>query len=382
MVNFQLDEMQEMLRELAREFAIEEVRPNAEHWDAQSIYPKVAIRKAHEMGILTLHIPEKYGGPGLGCVEEVIVNEELAWGDPGFATAAYATALACAPIITGATESQKQKWLGKVAKEGALASYAVTEPGAGSDVAACKTTAVKDGDHYVINGEKMWITGAGYSDFFFVLAKTDPDAGYKGMSGFIVEKDAEGFSLGKKETNMGQRCSDTRSIVFDNVRVPAEHLIGETESGGWMNAMKAFDLSRPNIAAHATGLARASYEHALQYSNERSTFGKPLHKHQSIQFMLADMKTKIEASRMLTWKSASESDSGIRNTESAAHAKRFAADTAMEVSTDAVQIFGGYGYSEEYPVARLMRGAKVMQIYEGSSQVQKMIIGREITKDF
>ncbi|RPG77913.1 MAG: acyl-CoA dehydrogenase [Euryarchaeota archaeon TMED248] len=382
MVNFQLDEMQEMLRELAREFAIEEIRPNAEHWDDQSIYPKEAIMKAHEMGLLNLHIPEEYGGPGLGCMEEAIVNEELAWGDPGFATAAYATALACAPIITGGTESQKQKWLGKVANEGALASYAVTEPGAGSDVAACKTTAIKDGDDYIINGEKMWITGAGYSDFFFVLAKTDPNAGYKGMSGFIVEKDAEGFSLGKKETNMGQRCSDTRSIVFDNVRVPANQLIGETESGGWMNAMKAFDLSRPNIAAHATGLSRASYEHALQYSNERTTFGKPLHKHQSIQFMLADMKTKIEASRMLTWKSASESDSGIRNTESAAHAKRFAADTAMEVSTDAVQIFGGYGYSEEYPVARLMRGAKVMQIYEGSSQVQKMIIGREITKNF
>ena len=382
MVNFQLDEMQEMLRELALEFAIEEIRPNAEHWDEQSIYPKEAIMKAHEMGLLNLHIPEEYGGPGLGCMEEVIVNEELAWGDPGFATAAYATALACAPIITGGTEAQKQKWLGKVAKDGALASYAVTEPGAGSDVAACKTTAIKDGDNYIINGEKMWITGAGFSDFFFVLAKTNPEAGYKGMSGFIVEKDAEGFSLGKKETNMGQRCSDTRSIVFDNVRVPADQLIGETESGGWMNAMKAFDLSRPNIAAHATGLARASYEHALQYSNERSTFGKPLHKHQSIQFMLADMKTKIEASRMLTWKSASESDSGVRNTESAAHAKRFAADTAMEVSTDAVQIFGGYGYSEEYPVARLMRGAKVMQIYEGSSQVQKMIIGREITRHF
>ena len=382
MVNFQLDEMQEMLRELALEFAIEEIRPNAEHWDEQSIYPKEAIMKAHEMGLLNLHIPEEYGGPGLGCMEEVIVNEELAWGDPGFATAAYATALACAPIITGGTEAQKQKWLGNVAKDGALASYAVTEPGAGSDVAACKTTAIKDGDNYILNGEKMWITGAGFSDFFFVLAKTNPEAGYKGMSGFIVEKDAEGFSLGKKETNMGQRCSDTRSIVFDNVRVPADQLIGETESGGWMNAMKAFDLSRPNIAAHATGLARASYEHALQYSNERSTFGKPLHKHQSIQFMLADMKTKIEASRMLTWKSASESDSGVRNTESAAHAKRFAADTAMEVSTDAVQIFGGYGYSEEYPVARLMRGAKVMQIYEGSSQVQKMIIGREITKHF
>ena len=382
MVNFKLDEIQEGLKELAHEFAIDEIRPHAEKWDEESIYPKDAINAAHEMGILNLHIPEKYGGLGLGCIEEVLVNEELAYGDPGFATAAYATALACAPIITGATHEQKEIWLRKVAEEGALASYAVTEPGAGSDVAACKTTAVKDGDDYVINGEKMWITGAGYSDFFFVLAKTDPDAGYKGMSGFVVEKDAEGFSLGKKENNMGQRCSDTRSIVFDNVRVPSQNLIGESESGGWMNVMKAFDLSRPNIAAHATGLARASYEHALNYSNERSTFGKPLHRHQAIQFMLADMKTKIEASRMLTWKSAYESDNGIRNTESAAHAKRFAADTAMEVSTDAVQIFGGYGYSEEYPVARLMRAAKVMQIYEGSSQVQRMIIGREITSQF
>jgi len=329
-----------------------------------------------------LHIPEDYGGPGLGLIEEVLVNEELAWGDPGFATAAYATSLACAPIITGATEEQKQKWLRKVSEDGALASYGVTEPGAGSDLAACKTTAIRDGDEYVINGSKMFITGAGYADFFFILAKTDLDAGYKGMSGFIIEAGAEGFTLGKKETNMGQRCSDTRAITFDNVRVPVENLIGGSESGGWLNAMNAFDMSRPNIAAHATGLARAAYEHALQYSNERHSFGKPLHKHQAIQFMLVDMKTKIEASRLLTWKSAYEADNGIRNTESAAHAKRFSADIAMQVSTDAVQVFGGYGYSEEYPVARLMRGAKVMQIYEGSSQVQRMIIGREITKDF
>lgn len=381
MVNFQLDEMQEMLRELAHEFAVDEIRPNAEHWDTESVYPKEAIQAAHEMGLLNLHISEDYGGPGLGSMEEVLVNEELAWGDPGFATAAYATSLACAPIITGGTEEQKQKWLRMVAEDGALASYAVTEPGAGSDVAACKTSATRDGDDYIINGSKMWITGAGYADFFFVLAKTDVDAGYKGMSGFIVEKDAEGFSLGKKETNMGQRCSDTRSIQFDDVRVSADQLIGGSESGGWMNAMKAFDMSRPNIAAHATGLARAAYEHALQYSGERSTFGKPLHRHQAIQFMLADMKTKIEASRLLTWRSAADSDAGVQNTESAAHAKRFAADTAMEVSTDAVQVYGGYGYSEEYPVARLMRAAKVMQIYEGSSQVQRMIIGREITKD-
>jgi acyl-CoA dehydrogenase len=313
-------------------------------------------------------------------MEEVLVNEELAWGDPGFATAAYATALACAPVITGATDEQKEKYLRMVAEDGALASYAVTEPGAGSDVAACKTHAVKDGDEYVMNGSKMWITGAGYADWFFVLAKTDLDAGYKGMSGFIVDANSPGLTLGKKENNMGQRCSDTRSISFDDLRIPAENLVGGSESGGWMNAMKAFDMSRPNIAAHATGLARAAYEHSLQYSSERQTFGKPLHKHQAIQFMLADMKTKIEASRMLTWKSASDFDRGVKNTESAAHAKRFSADTAMEVTTDAVQVYGGYGYSEEYPVARLMRGAKVMQIYEGSSQVQRMIIGREITK--
>jgi acyl-CoA dehydrogenase len=381
MVDFQLDEMQEMLREMANEFAIDQLRPNAEHWDNNSQYPKEAIAAAAERGLLNLHIPEDYGGAGLGIMEEVLVNEELAWGDPGFATAAYATSLACAPLITGATHEQKDIYLRKVTEEGALSSYAITEPGAGSDVAACKTNAVRDGDEYVINGSKMFITGAGHADWFFVLAKTDVDAGYKGMSGFIVDADTPGLSLGKKESNMGQKCSDTRALNFDDMRVPAANLVGESESGGWMNAMKAFDMSRPNIAAHATGLARAAYEHALQYSSERQTFGKPLHQHQAIQFMLADMKTKVEAARMLTWKSASEADAGIRNTESAAHAKRFAADIAMEVSTDAVQIYGGYGYSEEYPVARLMRGAKVIQIYEGSSQIQRMIIGREITKD-
>ena len=381
MVDFQLDEMQEMLREMANEFVVDEVRPHAEHWDENSQYPKEAIAAATERGLLNLHIPEDYGGAGLGTMEEVLVNEELGWGDPGFATAAYATSLACAPLITGASHEQKDIYLRKVTEEGALASYAITEPDAGSDVAACKTRAVHDGDDYVINGSKMFITGAGHADWFFVLAKTDIDAGHRGMSGFIVDADTPGLSLGKKESNMGQRCSDTRALNFDDMRVPAANLVGESESGGWMNAMKAFDMSRPNIAAQATGLARAAYEHALQYSNERQTFGKPLHQHQAIQFMLADMKTKVEAARMLTWKSASEADAGIRNTESAAHAKRFAADIAMEVSTDAVQIYGGYGYSEEYPVARLMRGAKVMQIYEGSSQVQRMIIGREITKD-
>jgi acyl-CoA dehydrogenase len=381
MVDFRLSEEQEMLRELAHEFAAETVRPMAEHWDQNSEFPIDAIAAAHELGLMNLHIPEAYGGMGMGTMDEVIVQEEFAWGDPGFATAAYSNGLTAAPIITGGTEFQKEKYLGRLTEAPRIAAYAVTEPGAGSDVAAITTSAVKDGDDYILNGAKMFITGAGKADWFFVLAYTDKAAGYKGMSAFIVEAGWEGVNLGKKEMNMGQRASDTRAVNFENVRVPAENLVGGVEGKGWFNAMTAFDLSRPNIAAHATGISRAAFEHALQYADERETFGKKLHQHQSLQFMLADMKTKIEASRALTWKTAWESDQGIRNTESAAHAKRFAADTAMEVTTDAVQIFGGYGYSEEYPVARLMRAAKVMQIYEGSSQVQRMIIGREMTRN-
>ena len=375
MVDFTLSEEQLMLQELAREFAAENVRPMAEHWDATSEFPMEAIEAAHDLGLMNLHVPEEYGGMGMGTMDEVVVQEEFAWGDPGFATAAYSNGLTAAPIITGGTEEQKAKYLGRLTEAPRIAAYAVTEPGAGSDVASIQSTAVKDGDDYILNGSKMWITGAGKADWFFVLAYTDKAAGYKGMSAFIVDANSDGLSLGKKETNMGQRASDTRSINFEDVRVPAANLVGGVEGKGWFNAMTAFDLSRPNIAAHATGISRAAFEHALQYADERETFGKKLHQHQAIQFMLADMKTKIEASRALTWKTAWESDNGIRNTESAAHAKRFAADTAMEITTDAVQIFGGYGYSEEYPVARLMRAAKVMQIYEGSSQVQRMIIG-------
>ncbi len=380
MVSYELTEEQLMLQELAHEFAVEMIRPNAEKWDEGGTFPTEGIIAAHEAGLLNLHIPEEYGGMGFGCLTEAIVQEEMAWGDPGFATAAYSNGLTAAPIIMSGTEEQKKKYLGWLAEKPAIAAYAVTEPGAGSDVLSIESTATRDGDHYILNGNKMWITGAGQADWFFVLAFTDKDAGHRGMSGFIVESSWEGVTLGKKEVNMGQRASDTRAVDFIDVRVPVENLLGGVEGHGWSNAMAAFDISRPSIAAHATGISRAAFEHALQYSDERKTFGKPLHQHQAIQFMLADMKTKIEAARLLTHKSAWEADNGIRNTESAAHAKRFAADTAMEVTTDAVQIFGGYGYSEEYPVARLMRAAKVMQIYEGSSQIQRMIIGREITR--
>jgi|TARA_B100001250_G_scaffold126469_3_gene107614 acyl-CoA dehydrogenase len=378
MVDFALSEEQLMLQELARDFANEEIKPNAGRWDRDSEFPREAIRKASDNGLLTLKIPEKYGGGGMGSFEEVIVCEEFGAGDPGFATACGSTMLASYPILTGGTEDQKERYMTKVA-EGCIASYCVTEPGAGSDVQSIQTEAVKDGDDYILNGSKMWITGAGYADWFFVLAYTDKTAGYQGMSGFIVDANSEGVELGKKEDNMGQRCSDTRSVTFTDVRVPSDNLVGGEENGGWMNAMKAFDLSRPTISSHAVGNARGALEEAIQYATERSTFGKPIIKHQAISFMLADMATKVEAARLLTWKAAIKSDSGEKNTLEAAHAKRFAADMAMEVTTDAVQVFGGYGYSEEYPVARRMRGAKVVQIFEGSSQIQRLIIGREMT---
>ena len=380
MVDFALSEEEEMLRDLAHEFAETELRPNAEHWDNNSEYPRDAIRLAHETGLTNLHVPESCGGMGMGVMAEVLVQEELAWGDPGFATAAYANGLTGAPIITGGTDEQKQKYLGMLVNDGALCSYCVTEPVAGSDVQGIKTNAVLKGDHYLLNGTKMFITGAGYADWFFVLAYTDKEAGYKGMSGFIVESSWDGVTIGKKEDVMGQRCSDTRSVIFEDVKVPVENLVGGKEGNGWFNAMVAFDLSRPSVAAHAVGVARAAYEHSLAYAQERETFGKPILAHQMIMSKLADMKTNIEAARLLVWKSAWLADNNMPNTEAAAHAKRFAADMATEATIEAVQIFGGYGYTEEYPVARLMRAAKVMQIYEGASEIQRLIIGREITR--
>ena len=381
MVNFGLSEEQKMIRDMAREFCDEEVIPFAEEWDRTGTYPMEAITKAHGLGLLNVTIPEKYGGAGMSAVDEMIICEELSRGDPGFGTASYHTMLASFPIMTGGTEEQKKEYLGRVSS-GKLAAYCVTEPDAGSDVQALTTEAVRDGDDYVINGSKAWISGAGYADWFFVLAYTDKTAGYGGLSGFIVDAETPGIELGKKEENMGQRCSDTRGVSFNGVRVPGANLVGGNENGGWMNAMKAFDHSRPAVAAAAVGNARGAMEEAWAYANQRQTFGKPISKHQSISFMLADMATKIEAARLLALSAASALDSGKRATLKSAHAKRFAADICMEVTTDAVQVLGGYGYSEEYPVARRMRGAKIYQIFEGTSQIQRMIISRELGERF
>ena len=381
MVKFGLTEEQEMLIELAKQFADEELIPNAEEWDRNGIFPEDSINNARDLGLLNCTIPQEYGGMGLSFLDEVIINEELGRGDPGFATITGVTMLACHPLIYGGTEEQKKEYLGRVC-DGEISAYCVTEPGAGSDVKAITTTAVLDGDSYILNGSKMWIGGAGHANWFYVLARTGNGQSHKSLSGFIVEADSAGLEVGKKEEKMGQRSSDTRSVTFENVIVPKENLIGEVEGNGWLQAMVSFDRSRPMLAAHALGNARGAMEEAWIYANERRTFGKPIFEHQSISFMLADMSTKIEAARLLAHKAASLLDNGERATLESAHAKRYAADIGMEITTDSVQIFGGYGYSEEFPAARRMRGAKIYQIFGGTSQIQRLIIGREMNKNF
>jgi len=374
---FDLTDTQTALQELAHDFAAREMRPVAAHHDQTMEYPWAVIKKAHEVGLMNLHVPEEYGGLGLGCFDECVVSEELAWGCTGIRTAMEANGLAIAPLALGGSEALKKKYLGRLIEEPLMAGYAVTEPEAGSDVANMRMTAVRKGDKYVLNGEKMWITNAGVANWYFVVAYTDREKRHKGMSAFIVEREQAGVTPGKKEINLGQRCSDTRALTFEDVEVPVENLIGE-EGMGWILAMKAFDHTRPTVASGAVGLARAAFEHALQYAQERRTFGQPLFKHQAIAFMIADMAKDIEAARLLVWKAAAMKDRGERNTMYASMAKAFAADACHRICTDAVQVYGGYGYNTEYPVEKLLRDSKIFQIYEGTSQIQRVIIAREL----
>lgn len=376
-VCFKLNEDQEALQRAARNFAREKIRPVTAAHDHSGEFPMSILQEAWELGFINTHIPETYGGLGLGVLDGVILAEENAWGCTGISTIIEANTLAEAPVIVAGNESQKQKYLGRMNEELLFAAYGVTEPNAGSDVASLKTTAVRKGDHYVINGEKMWITNAGKANWFFVLAKTDPSAGNRGMTGFIVDADTPGISLGRKEWNMGQRASDTRGVKFEDVVVPIENRLGE-EGEGFKIAMKAFDITRPLVAAGAVGLARAAYEHAVDYAKERETMGRPIAQHQAVSFMIADMAKDIEAARLLVWKAAWTIDQGVRNTMYASMAKCFAADTAHRVASDAVQVFGGNGFNTEYPVEKLLRDSKIFQIYEGTSQIQRLIISREL----
>jgi len=375
MIDFTLTDEQRNLRELAHDFAVKEIRPVAWEYDRDSTWPEDVIEKAWQVGLMNSHIPEEFGGPGAGYLDGCLIEEELSWGCSGIQTTLGCNGLASTPVLIGGSEEIKKEYLGRLTEAPLLASFCLTEPDAGSDVSGMRTTATRRGDKYVINGSKCFITNGGHANWYSVFAKTDRDAGHRGISAFVVPRDA-GVVVDKKEDKLGQRASNTATISFDDVEVPVANLLGE-ENHGFKIAMMTLDRTRPGVAAMATGIARAAFEFAVEYSKERVQFGVPIAMHQAVQFMIADMATDIEASRLLTWRSAAMLDDGERNTLVSSHAKRFAADAAMKVTTDAVQIYGGYGFIKDYPVEKLFRDAKIMQLYEGTSQIQRLVIARE-----
>ena len=376
-VSFELTNEQRALRELAHEFAEKEIRPRAAEYDEHSTHPVEVIAKAHELGLMNIHIPEEYGGLGLSAFDGTLIGEELSWGCSGIAVSIVGNGLGVAPILLAGSEEQKREWLPPLGEEPILCSFALTEPNAGSDVSGIQTTAERKGDDYVINGSKMFITNAGHASWIIVFASTDKSEGHRGLTAVIVPTDLDGVTVEKHLDKMGQRATDTSALAFQDVKVPAANRLGE-EGDGFKIAMRTLDNTRPGTAIGAVGVARAAYELAVEYARERVQFGQPIAMNQGVNFLIADMATEIEAARLLTWQASWLLDRGERSTLQSSFAKRFASDTAMKVTTDAVQIFGGYGYMKEYPVEKLMRDAKLFQIYEGTSQIQRLVIAREI----
>src|SRR6187401_2919244 len=376
-VSFELTGEQRSLRELAREFAEKEIRPKAAEYDEHQTHPADVIAKAHELGLMNLHVPESLGGLGLSTFEGILVGEELNRGCSGIGTTLGANGLGAGPVIIAGSEEQQATWLPPLLEEPILCSFGLSEPEAGSDVAKLKTTAERRGDEYVLNGSKTFITNAGYASWTVVFAKTDASKGHRGISAFIVPMDTPGVTIEKHLDKMGQRSTDTSAFALTDVVVPAANLLG-AEGEGFKIAMRTLDFTRPGTAAGAVGVAQAAYEHAVEYAKQRVTFDVPIAMHQGVNFMIADMATQIEAARLLVWQSAWLHDMGQRATLKSSFAKLFAADAVMKVTTDAVQVFGGYGYIKEYPVEKLMRDAKLFQIYEGTSQIQRLVIAREI----
>ena len=378
-VSFALTEEQKALQQLAREFAEREIRPKAAAYDEHSTHPRDVIAKAHEVGLMNPHIPEEYGGLGLPGFDGMLVGEELSWGCSGIAVSIVVNTLGAGPVLLAGSDEQKRKWLPPLLDEPILCSFGLTEPDAGSDVARIKTTAERRGDEYVLNGSKTFITNAGHAAWTVIFAKTDASKGHRGLSAFIVPMDSPGVTVEKHLDKMGQRATDTSAFSLQDVAVPAGNRIGE-EGDGFKVAMQTLDFTRPGTAAGAVGVAQAALDYAVAYAKERVTFDVPIAMHQGVNFLVADMATEIEAARLLVWQAAWMLDSGYgrRATLYSSFAKRFAADTAMKVTTDAVQVFGGYGYIKEYPAEKLMRDAKLFQIYEGTSQIQRLVIAREI----
>ncbi|KAL7647653.1 UNVERIFIED_CONTAM: hypothetical protein RMT77_001253 [Armadillidium vulgare] len=381
-LNFDLTAQQIEIRDLARKFSREEILPKAAEFDRKMEFPWDIFRKTWETGLVNKHIPQKYGGLGMNNLEGALVTEEFAYACSGMQNGLLSTELGQTPLLIAGNDQQKKKYCGRLLSEPIIAAFCVTEPGAGSDVGGIKTTAVKKGDEYILNGQKMWITNGGTASFFFVLARTDPDLTApksKSFTGFLVESDLKGVTIGRKEVMMGQRASDTRGITFEDVRIPKENvLLGE--GAGFKIAMGSFDFTRPQVAAGAVGVAQRALDEATNYALERKTFGQPIINHQAIAFLIAEMAMDVELGRLAYYRGSWEYDQGKSNSYYASIAKAFASDAANKSASNAVQVFGGNGYNTEYPVEKLMRDAKIYQIYEGTSQIQRLIITREHLK--
>jgi acyl-CoA dehydrogenase len=376
-MDFKLNDEQLELQELTHQFAANEMRPVAQEYDEKNEFPDDVMKKASEIGFLTSGIPVEYGGTGFSTMDNVIVCEELAWGCAGMYTSIMANTLATTPIVLFGTDEQKQEFLTPLTKGVEFACFGLTEREAGSDNTAIKTTAVKKDDHYILNGSKTFITNAGVSSLGVIFASTDASRGARGLSAFIVPMKLPGITVGKKENKMGHRASNTAEIYFDDVKVPAKNIL-RREGFGFIIALKTLDFARPAVGAGGIGVARAAYEEALAYSQQRVQFGKPIAHFQYNSFKLAEMATDIDAARLLVYRSAWMLDNNLKASKESAMAKVMATDVAMKVATDAVQMFGGYGYMKEYPVEKMMRDAKLLQIYEGTNEIQKHVISLEI----
>ncbi len=380
-MDFSLTEEHQMIKEAAKTFAETELLPDVIERDIHAEFPERQVKMMGELGFMGMMVSPEYGGSGMDTLSYVLAMEEIAKIDASAAVImSVNNSLVCWGLEKFGTEAQKQKYLIPLASGKKLGAFALSEPEAGSDATHQRTTAEDKGDYYLLNGVKNWITNAGHADYFLVIAQTHPEKGHKGINAFIVEKGWEGFSIGPKEDKMGIRSSDTHSLIFQDVKVPKENRIGD-DGFGFKFAMKTLNGGRIGIAAQALGIAQGAFERALQYAKEREAFGKPIIRHQAIAFKLAAMKTRIDAARLLVWRAAWEKDQGLDFTLSSALAKYDAAETAMWVTTEAVQIHGGYGYVREYHVERMMRDAKITQIYEGTSEIQQIVIARQIAHE-
>ncbi|WP_085506287.1 acyl-CoA dehydrogenase [Thalassobacillus devorans] len=380
-MNFQLTEEQEMLRKMVRDFAKNEVEPTAAERDEEERFDREIFDKMAELGLTGIPWPEEYNGIGSDFVSYVIAVEELSrvCASTGVTLSAHIS-LASWPIYKFGNEDQKKTFLAQLASGEKLGAYALSEPGAGSDVSSMRTQAKLDGEHYVLNGSKVWITNGGVADIYIVFAKTDPDAGSRGISAFIVEKGTPGFTFGKKEKKLGIRSSPTTELIFEDCKVPKENLLGE-EGKGFKIAMMTLDGGRNGIAAQAVGIAQGALDASVGYAKEREQFGKPIAQNQGVSFKLADMATEVEAARLLTYQAAYLESEGKPYAKASAMAKLYAGDAAMRITVEAVQVYGGYGYTKDYPVERYMRDAKITQIYEGTNEIQRLVIGRMLTKE-